>query len=209
MDRTCRWTLTPGSPQLSPVGLPNAWPKPIMMPDGCLRRRSATEPAANTRAFPARCRSAPLRCELLLVEFGRSAASWAGRLVFVNGHGGNVEALAAATALLRYEGRDVALVLVRRRRTPTRTPDIPKRLYCYIFRRSVVRLDEMVPGNSAPLAELLPAMRNGGVAAVSELGVLGDPTTATATDGDTPVCRDGGRVRRPDQRAGSRTATGC
>jgi creatinine amidohydrolase len=27
-------------------------------------------------------------------------------------------------------------------------------------------------------------MRNGGVAAVSELGVLGDPTTATATDGE-------------------------
>ena len=26
-------------------------------------------------------------------------------------------------------------------------------------------------------------MRSGGVAAVSELGVLGDPTTATATDG--------------------------
>ena len=44
---------------------------------------------------------------LLLVEFGRSAAQWASRLVFVNGHGGNVEALAAAVALLRYEGRDV------------------------------------------------------------------------------------------------------
>ena len=46
-----------------------------------------------------------------------------------------------------------------------------------------MRIDERVPGNSAPLAELLPAMRSGGVAAVSELGVLGDPTTATATDG--------------------------
>src|ERR1700723_2090973 len=43
---------------------------------------------------------------LLLVEFGRSASQWASRLVFVNGHGGNVEALAAAVALLRYEGRD-------------------------------------------------------------------------------------------------------
>ncbi|MDT5017413.1 MAG: mycofactocin precursor peptide peptidase, partial [Mycobacterium sp.] len=44
---------------------------------------------------------------LLLVEFGRSASRWTSRLVFVNGHGGNVEALAAAAALLRYEGRDV------------------------------------------------------------------------------------------------------
>ena len=45
---------------------------------------------------------------LLLVEYGRSASRWASRLVFVNGHGGNVEALAGrAAALLRYEGRDV------------------------------------------------------------------------------------------------------
>ena len=28
----------------------------------------------------------------VLVEYGRSACSWAARLVFVNGHGGNVEA---------------------------------------------------------------------------------------------------------------------
>jgi creatinine amidohydrolase/Fe(II)-dependent formamide hydrolase-like protein len=47
-----------------------------------------------------------------------------------------------------------------------------------------VRLQEMVPGNRAPLAELLPAMRRGGMAAVSDVGVLGDPTTATATDGE-------------------------
>ena len=31
--------------------------------------------------------------DTLLVEYGRSAACWAGRLVFVNGHGGNVAAL--------------------------------------------------------------------------------------------------------------------
>ena len=36
-------------------------------------------------------------------------------------------------------------------------------------------IDERVPGNRAPLAELMPQMRQGGVAAVSEVGVLGDP----------------------------------
>ena len=46
-----------------------------------------------------------------------------------------------------------------------------------------MRIDERLPGNSAPLAELMPQMRQGGVAAVSELGVLGDPTTATAEEG--------------------------
>ena len=30
----------------------------------------------------------------------------------------------------------------------------------------------------------MPSMRRGGVAAVSELGVLGDPTTATAEEGE-------------------------
>jgi creatinine amidohydrolase len=69
----------------------------------------------------------------------------------------------------------------------------------------LVRLDEMVPGNRAPLADLLPAMRSGGVAAVSELGVLGDPTTATAVDGARFFAEmiDGcvGRIRRwrPDR----------
>jgi creatinine amidohydrolase/Fe(II)-dependent formamide hydrolase-like protein len=46
-----------------------------------------------------------------------------------------------------------------------------------------VRVDERLPGNGAPLAQLMPQMRQGGVAAVSELGVLGDPTTATAEEG--------------------------
>ena len=47
-----------------------------------------------------------------------------------------------------------------------------------------VRSDAIVAGNVAPLAELMPAMRVGGVAAVSAVGVLGDPTTATVADGE-------------------------
>src|SRR5919205_913300 len=44
----------------------------------------------------------------LLVEYGRSAGRWAGRLLVVNGHGGNFDALHDAVPLLRSEGRDVA-----------------------------------------------------------------------------------------------------
>ena len=44
----------------------------------------------------------------LLVEYGRSACRWAGRVLVVNGHGGNLAALRTAFALLRREGRDVA-----------------------------------------------------------------------------------------------------
>ncbi len=120
---------------------------------------------------------------LLLVEFGRSAGSWARRLVFVNGHGGNVEALAAAAALLRSEGRDVGWCSCEVEHADAHAGHTETSVLLHIS-PDVVRLDEIVPGNRAPLVELLPAMRSGGVAAVSELGVLGDPTTATATDGE-------------------------
>ncbi|MFD1236867.1 mycofactocin biosynthesis peptidyl-dipeptidase MftE, partial [Pseudonocardia benzenivorans] len=46
----------------------------------------------------------------LLVEYGRSACRWAARLLFVNGHGGNVATLVEAVDLLRYEGRDVGWI---------------------------------------------------------------------------------------------------
>ena len=134
-------------------------------------------------SFPGTVSIGTAALRLLLVEFGRSAASWASRLVFVNGHGGNVEAMAAATALLRYEGRDVAWCSCGVHNADAHAGHTETSVLLHIS-PEVVRLDEMVPGNRAPLAELLPAMRSGGVAAVSELGVLGDPTTATAADGE-------------------------
>ena len=58
----------------------------------------------------------------VLLEFGRSAMNWASRLVFVNGHGGNVGALGSAVGRLRHEGRDAAWCpcLVRGRRRARR-----------------------------------------------------------------------------------------
>jgi mycofactocin precursor peptide peptidase len=134
-------------------------------------------------AFPGTVSIGTSALRLLLVEFGRSAASWAGRLVFVNGHGGNVEAMAAAAALLRYEGREVAWCSCVVSNADAHAGHTETSVLLHIS-PDVVRLEEMAPGNRAPLAELLPAMRNGGVAAVSELGVLGDPTTATAAEGE-------------------------
>jgi mycofactocin system creatininase family protein len=120
---------------------------------------------------------------LLLVEFGRSACRWASRLVFVNGHGGNVEALAAATALLRYEGRDVSWCSCSVENADAHAGHTETSVLLHISPADVWT-DERLPGNRAPLVDLMPQMRRGGVAAVSELGVLGDPTTATAEEGD-------------------------
>jgi mycofactocin system creatininase family protein len=118
---------------------------------------------------------------LLLVELGRSAARWAGRLVFVNGHGGNVSSLVETVRLLRYEGRDAAWFAcaaggdAHAGRTETSL--------MLALDPALVR-PERAAGNTAPLADLLPAMRAGGVAAVSPNGVLGDPAGASADEGE-------------------------
>jgi creatinine amidohydrolase/Fe(II)-dependent formamide hydrolase-like protein len=91
--------------------------------------------------------------------------------------------MAAATALLRYEGRDVAWCSCGVQNADAHAGHTETSVLLHIS-PEVVRLEEIVPGNGAPLVELLPAMRHGGVAAVSELGVLGDPTTATAAEGE-------------------------
>jgi mycofactocin precursor peptide peptidase len=119
---------------------------------------------------------------LLLVEFGRSASRWASRLVFVNGHGGNVEALATAAALLRYEGRDVGWCSCSAENADAHAGHTETSVLLHISPADVY-VSERVPGNRAPLGELMPALRQGGIAAVSEVGVLGDPTTATASEG--------------------------
>jgi creatinine amidohydrolase len=133
-------------------------------------------------SFPGTVSIGTSALRLLLVEFGRSAARWATRLVFVNGHGGNVEALTAAVALLRYEGRDVAWCPCQTEGADAHAGHTETSVLLHISPQSV-HSDELVPGNTAPLAELMPALRHGGMAAVSEVGVLGDPTTATAADG--------------------------
>ncbi|MDT0350849.1 mycofactocin biosynthesis peptidyl-dipeptidase MftE [Pseudonocardia charpentierae] len=118
---------------------------------------------------------------LLLVELGRSASRWAARLVFVNGHGGNLSSLVEAVRLLRYERRDAAWFAcaaggdAHAGRTETSL--------MLALGPALVR-PQRAAGNTAPLADLLPTMRAGGVAAVSPNGVLGDPAGASADEGE-------------------------
>lgn len=118
-----------------------------------------------------------------LVEYGRSACDWAARVVFVNGHGGNVDALRSATGLLREEGRDAGWCSCVAESGDAHAGHTETSLLLHLS-PEVVHTDLLLPGNTEPLGELLPRLRRGGVAAVSESGVLGDPTTATAAAGE-------------------------
>jgi mycofactocin precursor peptide peptidase len=119
---------------------------------------------------------------IMLIEFGRSVSCWARRVVFVNGHGGNTEALSRAVGLLRAEGRDAGWSPCAAAGADAHAGHTETSLLLHISPTDVLT-DRWLAGNGQPLSELLPSMRHGGVAAVSSTGVLGDPTTATGAEG--------------------------
>lgn len=118
----------------------------------------------------------------VLVELARSADAFSG-VVFVNGHGGNRDALLAARAILRLEGRTVVAW----------SPSIPggdahaghsETSLLLAIDPDCVRSDAREAGSTAPLSELLDDLKAGGVKSVSANGILGDPTTANAEHGN-------------------------
>ena len=120
----------------------------------------------------------------LLVEYGRSACRWAGRVLLVNGHGGNLDALRAAVPLLRTEGRDVAWFPCGVPGGDAHAGRIETSLMLHVEPEWVAG-DRAAPGVTTPIAELLPRLRAEGVRSVSPTGVLGDPTGASAEEGAT------------------------
>jgi mycofactocin system creatininase family protein len=134
------------------------------------------------QGFPGTVSIGTAALQLLLVEYGRSACDWASRLVFVNGHGGNVAAVAAAVTLLRSEGRDVAWCACSVPGADAHAGHTETSVLLHIS-PELVHTAQWVAGNERPLAELMPRLRDGGIAAVSSVGVLGNPTTASAAEG--------------------------
>ncbi|MFC3243654.1 mycofactocin biosynthesis peptidyl-dipeptidase MftE [Gordonia humi] len=126
--------------------------------------------------------------EKVIVEYGRSACRWAARIVFVNGHGGNAYALAAAVRLLRYEGRDAAWWPCAFPGADAHAGHTETSLLMSIAPDDV-RTDLVEVGAVEPVSELMDALRAGGVAAISPNGVLGDPTAADAAHGATLLRR--------------------
>ncbi|WP_169988458.1 mycofactocin biosynthesis peptidyl-dipeptidase MftE [Microbispora sp. H10836] len=120
--------------------------------------------------------------QLLLLELIRSLSRWAGQIVIVNGHGGNLDGLAAAVVQMRYEGHDAVWVPCTAAGTDAHAGHAETSLMLHLAPH-LVDMTRAEPGNLAPLNQLMPELITKGVAAVSPSGVLGDPTTASAQEG--------------------------
>ena len=120
----------------------------------------------------------------LIIELVRSA-DWAQGVVLVNGHGGNLDALGRAESTLTVEGRRVLAwgpSVPDDRRADAQAGFTETSLLLHLA-PGLVRADRAQPGDMRPLGMTMPAMRRGGVRAVSANGVLGDPTGASAQAG--------------------------
>ena len=119
---------------------------------GCWRRRSATAPAASTRASRAPSRSAPRRCVFCWSSSagrqrnGRRASSSSTDTAETS------RRLAAAAALLQYEGRDVGWCSCTVANADAHAGHTETSVLLHISPKDVW-IDERLPGNSAPLAE--------------------------------------------------------
>ena len=137
----------------------------------------------------------------VLVELGRHASLHWPAMLLVNGHGGNVPALKAAVARLRAEGRECRAWNAG---LAEAAPGVPADPHAGRYETSVmlalapgeVRLDAAAPGDTRPLAELMPALAADGVRAVSPSGVLGDPSGASGAEGEQILAELASRLRK-------------
>jgi creatinine amidohydrolase len=139
--------------------------------------------------------------EHVVVELVRSAAGF-DAVVLASWHGGNAEPLRRATARLRSEGHRVESWRPALPGGDAHAGRVETSLMLAIAPERVGA--ERPTGATAPLAELMPALREDGVRAVSPTGVLGDARGATAQEGrallnrltaDLAACAEAMRAR--------------
>jgi len=144
--------------------------------------------------FPGTLSIGHVALSTLLLELGRHASLHWPVMLIVNGHGGNVGAISDALAKLRSEGRDCHVwhAGVRPSMLAAAGLSLVPDAHAGRVETSVmlalapqdVRLGAAAPGDTRPLAEVMPGLREHGVGWVSANGVLGDPTGASAAEGD-------------------------
>jgi mycofactocin system creatininase family protein len=111
------------------------------------------------------------------------SASWARGVCIVNGHGGNLDALTQIVSALQFEKIAHSVwSLPGYTGADMHAGKTETSLMMHIAPHAV-HSDRIVNGNTGEWETLMPAMREGGVAAVSPSGVLGSAREATADHG--------------------------
>ena len=118
-----------------------------------------------------------------LIELGRHASLHWPALLLVNGHGGNAAAVEAAVGRLRYEGRVAHAWHAGLPGGDAHAGRFETSVMLALAPGSV-RLDVAEKGDIRPISQILPALHEHGVLAVSPNGVLGDPAGASAAEGE-------------------------
>lgn len=119
----------------------------------------------------------------LLVELGRDAARDWDAMLLVNGHGGNRDAVDAALARLRAEGRRAGVFHISPVGGDAHAGRTETSLLLHLD-PGAVHVDRLEPGELGPVSALMDRLRRDGVRSVSPNGVLGDPVGATAEEGE-------------------------
>ena len=196
------WPAVPaGAPVLVPVGSTEQHgPHLPLGTDGLIARAFAERAAAaldgpplvapviaygasgEHAGFPGTVSIGHRALEAMLVEIVRSLALWAGRIVFVNGHGGNTPALDAAVGRMRAEGHQVAWAGCGVPGGDAHAGHTETSVMLHLAPH-LVRPFGHVSGDARPLAEIMPELVARGVRALSPSGVLGDPAGASAEHG--------------------------
>ena len=145
--------------------------------------------------FPGTLSIGHVALSTVLVELGRHASLHWPAMLLVNGHGGNVAAITDARERLRAEGRECHVWHAGVRPAMLAASGLSLAPDAHAGRVETpvmlalapgdVRLDAAAAGETRPLAEIMPGLRTGGVRQVSPNGVLGDPSGASATEGET------------------------
>jgi creatinine amidohydrolase len=135
------------------------------------------------QAFPGTISIGHEALSTLLTELVRSLANWAGRIVVVNAHGGNLPTIATVVSRLNAEGHNVAWVPCLAAGGDAHAGHTETSLMLHLDPHRV-DLARAVKGNMAPLEDVLPMLASRGVRSLSRSGVLGDPTGANAEEGD-------------------------
>ena len=130
----------------------------------------------------------------LLVELGRHASLHWPTMLLVNGHGGNAAAISDALGKLTAEGRDChvwhagirppMLAAAGISLVPDAHAGRVETSIMLALAPDDVRLEAAVPGETRPLALIMADLRTRGVRPVSPNGVLGNPTGASAAEGE-------------------------